>query len=147
MLLLMWQVLAQPLFRIVEMGANIMWPRSNFINKEYPIKNGSITFSINLFRLIWRTIFVIVATIIAMALPFFNEFLALLGAFGFWPLIIFFPIQIHISQKQIKRLSLKWCVLQLLSFVCFLISVAAAVGSIHGISKHVNKYKLFMYKQ
>lgn len=143
----MEQVLAQPLFRIIEMGANMVWPRSDFINKEYPTKIGPLTFSVNLFRLIWRTIYVAVATTIAMAMPFFNEFLALLGAIGFWPLIVFFPIQMHIAQKQIKRLSLKWCVLQLLSFVCFLVSVVAAVGSIRGISKNIRKYKLFMYKQ
>ncbi|KAK2392417.1 amino acid permease [Trifolium repens] len=142
-----YQVLAQPIFRIVEMGANMKWPRSDFINNERKNKIGSLTFNVNLFRLIWRTIFVIMATVIAMAMPFFNEFLALLGAFGFWPLIIFFPVQMHISQKQINRFSLKWCVLQLLSFVCFLISVAAAVGAIHGISKNINKYKLFRYKQ
>ncbi|AES73893.2 putative amino acid transporter, transmembrane domain-containing protein [Medicago truncatula] len=142
-----YQVLAQPIFRIVEMGANMMWPQSSFIHKEYPNKIGSLTFNINLFRLIWRTIFVIMATVIAMAMPFFNEFLALLGAFGFWPLIVFFPIQMHISQKHINRFSLKWCVLQLLSLVCFFVSVAAAVGSIHGISKNITKYKLFMYKQ
>jgi predicted Na+-dependent transporter len=129
------------------MGANMKWPRSDFINNERKNKIGFLTFNINLFRLIWRTIFVIMATVIAMAMPFFNEFLALLGAFGFWPLIIFFPVQMHISQKQINRFSLKWCVLQLLSFVCFLISVAAAVGAIHGISKNINKYKLFKYKQ
>nr|KYP70146.1 Amino acid permease 1 [Cajanus cajan] len=140
-------VLAQPLFRIIEMGANMVWPRSDFINREYPTKLGSLTFSFNLFRLIWRTIYVVVATIIAMAMPFFNEFLALLGAIGFWPLIVFFPIQMHIAQKQIKRFSLKWCLLQLLSFVCFLVSVVAAVGSIRGISKNIKKYKLFMYKQ
>lgn len=144
---IMLQVLAQPIFRIVEMGANMMWPRSSFINEEHPNKIGSLTFNINLFRLIWRTIFVIMATVIAMAMPFFNEFLALLGAFGFWPLIVFFPIQMHISQKHINRFSLKWCVLQLLSLVCFFVSVAAAVGSIHGISKNITKYKLFMYKQ
>lgn len=141
------QVLAQPLFRIIEMGANMVWPRSDFINKEYPRKLGSFTCSFNLFRLIWRTIYVVVATIIAMAMPFFNEFLALLGAIGFWPLIVFFPIQMHIAQKQIRRLSLKWCVLQLLSFVCFLVSAVAAVGSIRGINKNIKKYKLFMYKQ
>ncbi|KAG5031142.1 hypothetical protein JHK85_015124 [Glycine max] len=84
-----YQVLAQPLFRIIEMGANMAWPGSDFINKEYPTKIGSLTFSFNLFRLIWRTIYVAVVTIIAMVMPFFNEFLALLGAIGFWPLIRF----------------------------------------------------------
>ncbi|XP_061373287.1 amino acid permease 8-like [Gastrolobium bilobum] len=142
-----YQVLGQPFFRIVEMGANMAWPQSDFINKEYPIKMGSVTVRFNLFRLIWRTIFVILATILAMALPFFNEILSLLGAIGFWPLVVFFPIQMHIAQKHIRRLSLKWCMLQLLSCLCFLISVAAVVGSIHGISKNLHKYKIFMYRQ
>ncbi|RDX86155.1 Amino acid permease 8, partial [Mucuna pruriens] len=139
-----YQVMAQPLFRVIEMGANLAWPRSDFINKDYPLKLGSFTlFSINWFRLTWRTVYVILATVIAMAMPFFNEFLALLGAIGFWPLIVFFPVQMHISQKQIKRLSLKWCMLQLLSFVCFLVTVTAAVGSVRGITKNIKKYKLF----
>ncbi|CAK8568900.1 unnamed protein product [Lathyrus sativus] len=142
-----FQVLAQPLFRIIEMGANMKWSRSTFISKEYPNKIGSLTFNINLFRLTWRTIYVVMVTIMAMAMPFFNEFLSLLGAFGFWPLVIFFPIQMHISQKQITKLSSKWCVLQLLSFVCFMISASAGIGAIHGISKNIKKYKLFMYKQ
>ncbi|KAH1110450.1 hypothetical protein GLYMA_04G086600v4 [Glycine max] len=142
-----YQVMAQPLFRVIEMGANMAWPRSDFINKGYPIKMGSLTFNINLFRLIWRSMYVVVATVIAMAMPFFNEFLALLGAIGFWPLIVFFPVQMHIAQKQVKRLSLKWCCLQILSFSCFLVTVSAAVGSIRGISKNIKKYKLFMYKQ
>ncbi|CAI8599887.1 unnamed protein product, partial [Vicia faba] len=142
-----YQVLAQPLFRIIEMGANIKWPHSTFINKEYANKIGSFKLNINLFRLIWRTIYVIMVTIMAMAMPFFNEFLSLLGAFGFWPLVIFFPIQMHISQRKITKFSLKWCALQVLSFVCFMISASAGIGAIHGISKNIKKYKLFMYKQ
>ncbi|KAK7410402.1 hypothetical protein VNO78_01158 [Psophocarpus tetragonolobus] len=142
-----YQVMAQPLFRVIEMGANMAWPRSDFINKGYTIKMGSLRCNINLFRLIWRTIYVIVATIIGMAMPFFNEFLGLLGAIGFWPLIVFFPVQMHIAQKQIKRLSFKWCVLQVLSFACFLVTLSAAVGSIRGICKNIRKYKLFKYKQ
>ena len=139
--------MAQPLFRVIEMGANMAWPRSDFINKSYPIKMGSLTCNINLFRIIWRSMYVAVATVIAMAMPFFNEFLALLGAIGFWPLIVFFPVQMHIAQKRVKRLSLKWCCLQILSFACFLVTVSAAVGSVRGISKNIKKYKLFQYKQ
>lgn len=123
------------------------WPHSDFINKGYPIKMGFLSCEVNFFRLVWRTAYVIIATVLAMAMPFFNEFLGLLGAFGFWPLIVFFPIQMHIAQKQIKTRSLKWFMLQLLSLMCFLVTVAAAVGSIRGICKNINKYKLFMYKQ
>ncbi|KAE9599469.1 hypothetical protein Lal_00039515 [Lupinus albus] len=142
-----YQVMGQPFFRIVEMGANLKWPDSDFINKEHPIKISNVTLNFNLFRLIWRTIFVILATILAMAMPFFSEILSLLGAIGFWPLVVFFPIKMHIAQKHITKLSFKWCMLHLLSFMCFLISVAAIVGSIHGISKDLHKYKIFQYKQ
>ncbi|OIW14578.1 hypothetical protein TanjilG_32920 [Lupinus angustifolius] len=142
-----YQLMAQPLFRVVEMGANVMWSHSDFIKKDHSFKLGSLKFSFNSFRLVWRTIFVIVATIVAMAMPFFNEFLALLGAIGFWPLIVFFPIQMHIAQKSIKRISLKWFMLQLLSLICLLVSLAAAVGSIRGIAQNINKYKIFQYKQ
>ncbi|MED6145481.1 hypothetical protein PIB30_025788 [Stylosanthes scabra] len=142
-----YQVMAQPFFRIVEMGANIVWPDSDFINKEYPTNLGLFKFNLNLFRLVWRTLFVIIGSIIAMAMPFFHEFLALLGAIGFWPLIVFFPIQMHIAQKQIKVASVKWCALHLLSFICFAITVVASIGAIREIGKNINKFKIFTYKQ
>ncbi|MED6181879.1 hypothetical protein PIB30_023402 [Stylosanthes scabra] len=142
-----YQVMAQPFYRIVEMGANMVWPESDFINKEYPTKVGNIRMNFNLFRLVWRTIFVILSTMLAMAMPFFNEILSLLGAIGFWPLVVFFPIQMHITQRQIKKRTLKWCMFQLLSFVCFLVTVTAIAGSVHGISQDLHKYKLFRYRQ
>ncbi|KAI4337522.1 hypothetical protein L6164_015927 [Bauhinia variegata] len=142
-----YQVMAQPVYRIVETGANIKWPNSEFINREYSVRVGKVAFNLNSFRLIWRTVFVMVATILSMAMPFFNEMLALLGALGFWPLVVFFPIQMHIAQKQIRKLSFAWLGLQLLSFACFLVSITAACGAIHGLNKNLRKYKPFMYKQ
>ncbi|KAI9097434.1 hypothetical protein K1719_025205 [Acacia pycnantha] len=142
-----YQIMAQAFFLIVEMGAKMMWPKSDFVHKEYPCRIGKVTFNLNMFRLVWRTAFVMITTTLAMAMPFFNEFLSLLGAIGFWPLIVFFPIQMHIAQRDIKTRSRRWCMLQLLNFVCFLVSVAAAVSSIHGISKNLCKYKVFTYKQ
>ncbi|KEH37102.1 amino acid permease 8 isoform X2 [Medicago truncatula] len=142
-----YQVMGQPFFRFIEMGANIMWPISNFINKEHPISLCGVTINLNLFRLIWRTIFVILGTTLAMAMPFFNQILALLGAIGFGPLVVFFPIQMHIAQKGIRPMSLRWCALQCLNCVCFLVSLAAVVASIHEISKNLHKFKIFAYKQ
>jgi len=139
--------MAQPFFRVVEMGANIAWPDSNFINQDYLFNVCGATINLNLFRLIWRTIFVIVGAIIAMAMPFFNYFLGLLGAIGFGPLVVFFPIQMHIAQKRIPVLSLRWCALQLLNWFCMVVSLAAAVASIHEIIVNIHKYKIFSYKQ
>ncbi|KAL5071239.1 hypothetical protein RYX36_022126, partial [Vicia faba] len=126
--------------------ANSAWPDSNFINKDYPISLCCITINLNLFRLIWRTIFVIIATVLAMAMPFFNEVLSLLGALGFGPLVVFFPVQMHIAQKSIKVLSLKWCALQLLNCLCLFVSLVAIVASVHQISQNLYKFKIFAYK-
>ncbi|XP_014502036.1 amino acid permease 8 isoform X3 [Vigna radiata var. radiata] len=142
-----YQVMGQPFFRIVEMGANMVWPDSDFINKEYSFMMGNVMVRFNLFRLVWRTIFVIFATVLAMVMPFFSEVLSLLGAIGFGPLVVFFPIQMHIAQKQIRKLSLRWYSLQFLSCLGFIISVTAVIGSIHGIIQDFHKTNLSMYKQ
>lgn len=101
----------------------------------------------NLFRLIWRTIFVMVATILDMAMPFFNEMLALLGAISFWPLVIYFPVEMFITKEKIKKLlTIRWFELQTLNIIFMLVSLAVACAAIHGLSQNLHKYKAFMYK-
>ncbi|BFG18510.1 hypothetical protein CerSpe_047840 [Prunus speciosa] len=142
-----YQVLCQPVFRIVEILARRRWNRSKFINRETPIRIGKMSFNINMFRLSWRTAYGVVVTFVAIALPFFSDMLALLGAIGYWPLIIYIPLEMHIEQKKIGKLTIRWFGLHLLSFLCLLLSLAAASGAIHGIYKSLNTYKLFQYKE
>ena len=80
---------------------------------------ASALFRINVFRLLWRSFYVVLTTLLAALLParplmhrfpackgggsscglmgccaqFFNDIVGLLGALGFWPLTIFFPTQ------------------------------------------------------
>ncbi|CAL0319258.1 unnamed protein product [Lupinus luteus] len=142
-----YQVLIQPFYHIVEILASERWPNSSFITKEHPVKIGKMIISMNLFRLVWRSIFVVVATVLAMALPFFNYMLSLLGAIGFWPSTIYFPVEMHIVRNKIRKGSFKWIGLQTLSVTCFLVSVVAACGAIQGLTKAVGKHKPFMYEE
>ncbi|KAL7187678.1 hypothetical protein ACSBR1_037689 [Camellia fascicularis] len=115
---------------------------------EYPIAIGNkLKFDANFFRLTWRTIFVILATTLAMALPFFNDILALLGAIGYWPLTVFFPVEMYIAKSRIGRWTNRWLGLQLINVVCFLVALAATCGSIQGLSKAFNAYKPFQAKE
>jgi len=82
----------------------------------------------------------------AMAMPFFNEMLALLGAMGYWPLTIFFPIQMFIAKQKIRKMSIKWLGLQTLNFIFMVISIATATAAIRGFSEAFHKYKPFKYK-
>ncbi|XP_062098335.1 amino acid permease 1-like [Humulus lupulus] len=148
-----YQVLIQPVFRIVELWARKKWPESRFITCDYPVggptfmNSKNITlFSINLFRLTWRTVFVVMVTVVALALPFFTDMLALMGAIGYWPIVVYFPVEMHISLNKIHRRTVKWFSLQLISLVCFLLSLAAATGAIQGLYKNLHTYKPFMSK-
>lgn len=87
--------------------------------------------------------FVVMTTLIAMLMPFFNDVVGLLGAFGFWPLTVYFPLEMYISQKKIGRWSSRWVSLQMLSMTCLAISIAAAVGSFAGVVLDLKTYKPF----
>ncbi|KAJ4822788.1 hypothetical protein Tsubulata_020519 [Turnera subulata] len=144
-----YQVLTQPVYSAFESWASIRWPNSKFVNAEYPLGIGNTQFRyrINFLRLAWRTTFVVIVTLIAMTFPFFNQILALLGALGYWPMVVYFPVAMYIAQHKISRYSLRWCVLQLLNLVCLLVTIAAASGAIQGLSKGVSSYKAFQFKE
>ncbi|KAI3824824.1 hypothetical protein L1987_06295 [Smallanthus sonchifolius] len=138
------QVYCQPLFAFVEKWSAQRWSKSDFVTAEYelPIPFYGV-YHVNFFRVLWRTVFVIVTTIIAMLMPFFNDVVGLLGALGFWPLTVYFPIEMYMAQKKIKRWGSQWIGFQILSFGCLLISVVAAVGSVAGVVLDLKTYKPF----
>ncbi|KAB2619841.1 amino acid permease 3-like [Pyrus ussuriensis x Pyrus communis] len=139
-----FQVFCQPLFAFVEKWSAQRWPNSDFVTAEYeiPIPFYGV-YQLNLFRLVWRTIFVIITTLISMLLPFFNDVVGILGAFGFWPLTVYFPVEMYIAQQKIRKWSSKWVGLQMLSVSCLFVSIAAAVGSVAGVVLDLQTYKPF----
>ncbi|GFZ16860.1 amino acid permease 6 [Actinidia rufa] len=142
-----YQVYSQPIFGFVECWCRKRWPGSEFIAREYPIPIPFIgTFSLNFFRLVLRTAYVILTTLIATIFPFFNDFLGLLGAACFWPLTVYFPVEMYISQARIRKFSVTWTWMQLLSLLCFIVSLLAAAGSIQGLIKSVQAFKPFQSK-
>lgn len=139
-----YQVYCQPLFAFVEKSAAEYFPDNKFLAMEvaFPIP-GCKPLKLSVFRLIWRTIFVIITTIISMLMPFFNDVVGILGAFGFWPLTVYFPVEMYIVQKKIPKWSPRWISLQILSMACLVISIAAGVGSFAGVVSDLKVYKPF----
>ncbi|XP_058090920.1 amino acid permease 4-like [Magnolia sinica] len=140
-----YQVFVQPIFAFVEKWCSQKWPKSDFITHEYevPVPFYGSTYQLNLFRLVWRTLFVVFVTVISMLMPFFNDVVGILGALGFWPLTVYFPIEMYIAQKKIGKWTARWLGLQILSFTCLVISLAAAVGSFAGVFLDLKAYKPF----
>ncbi|KAL0392167.1 UNVERIFIED_CONTAM: Amino acid permease 6 [Sesamum radiatum] len=121
------------------------YPDNKFITTEHavniPLLCGS--YKINFFRLVWRTAYVVVTALVAMIFPFFNDFLGLIGAASFYPLTVYFPIEIYIAQNKIPKYSFSWMWLKILSWACLVVSVVAAAGSIQGLAQDVKTYKPF----
>ncbi|XP_076938289.1 amino acid permease 6-like [Bidens hawaiensis] len=134
-----YQVLAQPLFGFMETSSKQKWPQNKLVTNEYSLCG----FDINVFRFASRTTYVIVTTIIAMLFPFFNDFVGLLGAGTFWPLSVYFPIEMYITQSKIRKYSYTWIWMQILSLACLIVSLVAAVGSTRGLITSVQSFKPF----
>lgn len=138
------QVYCQPLYAFVEKWSAKRWSKSVFMTAEYDIPIPCFgVYQLNFFRITWRTAFVALTTIIAMLMPFFNDVVGILGAFGFWPLTVYFPVEMYISQHKIKRWTTRWIALQILSLTCLIVSIAAAVGSVAGVLLDLKTYKPF----
>ncbi|GLT56911.1 hypothetical protein SLA2020_299240 [Shorea laevis] len=138
-----YQVYCQPLFAFLEKQAAERFPDCEFITKEIKIPiPGFHPYNLNLFRLVWRTLFAITTTIISMLFPF-KGVVGLFKALGFWPLTVYFPVEMYIKQKKIPKWSRRWLCLQILSIACLIITIAAAAGSIAGVVLDLKSYMPF----
>lgn len=122
------------MFAFVEGWLAKEFPNSGFVNDFHSVKLSLLpTLRVNLLRLCFRTAYVVSTTGIAMVFPYFNQVLGVLGALGFWPLSIYFPVEMYIVQKKINVWTTKGILLRGFSVVCFLVSIVALVGSIEGL--------------
>lgn len=138
------QVFSQPIFQLVERKCSESWPDNGFITDEKIIKlplYGDYPFSF--FRLIWRTVYVIFSVVVAMIFPFFNDVLGLIGALTFFPLTVYFPIEMYKAQAKIRNHSAWGLTLNSLNFACLAVSVVAACGSVQGLAQSLKVYKPF----
>ncbi|XP_051150128.1 amino acid permease 6-like [Andrographis paniculata] len=136
-----YQVFAQPIFSYVEQRCGERWPESKFLSADHSFCGSN--YQVNYFRLVWRTTYVVLTALVAMIFPFFNDILGLIGAASFYPLTVYFPIEMHIAQSKIPKFSARWIWLKILSWSCLIVSLVAAAGSIQGLAQSVKTYKPF----
>ncbi|KAK4795914.1 hypothetical protein SAY86_028240 [Trapa natans] len=96
------------------------------------------TYSFNMFRFTWRTVYVIITTLVAMIFPFFNDILGMIGAFSLWPLTVFFPVEMYIARTNMKKYSFTWTWMKILSLSCLVVSLVALISSVQGLVKSIS---------
>ncbi|TXG68039.1 hypothetical protein EZV62_009314 [Acer yangbiense] len=129
-----YQIYSQPVFGVVERWLTRKYPTSGFVNKFFTFKLPSLPpLKINLLRISFRTAYVVSTTAIAMIFPYFNQVLGVLGALTFWPLAIYFPVEMYFVQKKIGSWTKQWIVLRIFSFICLLVTIIGLIGSVEGL--------------
>lgn len=129
-----YQIYSQPVFAFVERWFTRKYPSSGFVNNFYTFKLPLLPpLRVNSLRLCFRTAYVASTTAIAIIFPYFNEVLGVLGALNFWPLAIYFPVEMYFVQKKIGAWTRKWVVLRTFSFICLLVTIIGLIGSIEGL--------------
>ncbi|KAK6934671.1 Amino acid transporter, transmembrane domain [Dillenia turbinata] len=126
-----YQIYSQPVFASIERWFSWKYPESRFVNNYYDFKLPFLpVLELNLLKLCSRTVYVVSTTILAIIFPYFNEVLGVLGALNFWPLAIYFPMEMYFVQRKVARWTRKWIALQCFSIFCLVVSIVGFVGSL-----------------
>lgn len=123
-----YAVYAQPTFALVE---------------EHAFKSsGKLagTWAKRFFRLGWRSFYVALLAVVAALLPFFGDFVSLIGATGFAPLTVYYPIKMYCIMKKPRGLQL-WA-LRALDVFCWLITIVATIGAVVAIIQDASTYSI-----
>ncbi|CAL5011695.1 unnamed protein product [Urochloa decumbens] len=140
-----YQVMTQPVFAYVERRASAAWPGSALVRERDVRVGRAVAFSVSPIRLAWRTSYVCVTTAVAMLLPFFGSVVGFIGAVSFWPLTVYFPVEMYIAQRGVPQGTTRWLLLHALSAGCLVVSVAAAAGSIAGVVDELRAHNPFCW--
>uniref|UniRef100_A0A0D9W6K6 Amino acid transporter transmembrane domain-containing protein n=1 Tax=Leersia perrieri TaxID=77586 RepID=A0A0D9W6K6_9ORYZ len=145
-----YQVVAQPVFAFLDRrAAEGTWPGSAWLGggKERVLLRVGPTARVTVspFRLAWRTAFVCVTTAASTLLPFFGSVVGLIGAASFWPLTVYFPVEMYVASRRVPRWGARWVCLQALSAGCLAVSLAASAGSVAGVVEAFKAHNPFCW--
>lgn len=125
-----YQVFSQPFYASFERWFIRKYPESVFVHgelKEIP------SLRLNLLRLCFRTAYVGLTTGFAIIFPYFNQVVGLGGSVIFWPVVIYFPVEMYLVQRDIGAWTSKSIILRLYCFLTLIVMVFAFLGSVKGL--------------
>ncbi|KAG8385953.1 hypothetical protein BUALT_Bualt03G0098800 [Buddleja alternifolia] len=125
-----YQVFSQPLYAITEKRVAKKFPNSRFVHndlKQLP------TLRLNILRLCLRTAYVGFTTGVAILFPYFNQVVGVSGAITFWPVVVYFPVEMYLVQRNIGAWTSRSIILRVYCFITLLVILFAFVGSVKGL--------------
>ncbi|KEH42612.1 putative amino acid transporter, transmembrane domain-containing protein [Medicago truncatula] len=130
-----FQIYCRPTYAYFEGRIESSKSTSNF-----PLKN-------QLTRLFLTSIYMILVTLIAAAMPFFGDFVSICGAIGFTPLDFVFPALAYLKAGNISKnskLGLLMKPLNILLATWFsVVAILGCIGAVRSIVEDIKNYKFF----
>ncbi|KAA8543325.1 hypothetical protein F0562_021180 [Nyssa sinensis] len=97
-------------------------------------------------RLIFTSIYMVLITLVAAAMPFFGDFVSICGAIGFTPLDFVFPVLAYIKAgKTPRNTSIRYAVLFINLAIATWFSVVAVLGCIGAVRFIVEDIKTYRF--
>lgn len=113
---------------------------TGFANEEVPQNEDGYLVPLQ-YRLVLRTACVLLSTLIAAIMPFFDAFVALVGSITFFPLSVWFPIICYCKIYNVTGAKKKfyYSIIAVMAAVCG----AAAIAAVRGIANGFSTYSVF----
>lgn len=113
---------------------------TGFANEEVPQNEDGFLVPLQ-YRLVLRTACVLLSTLIAAIMPFFDAFVGLVGSITFFPLSVWFPIICYCKIYNITGVKKKfyYSIIGVMGLVC----AAAAIAAFRGIISGFQTYAIF----
>ncbi|XP_028807970.1 GABA transporter 1-like isoform X2 [Neltuma alba] len=148
-----WTVIMANLFAAIQIsGCFQIYCRPTYAYFEERVVSSNKStdhFSIrsHLVRLCFTSIYMVLVTLIAAAMPFFGDFVSICGAIGFTPLDFVFPALAYLKAGNMPKNTNIRLMMRLLNlFIAIYFSVVAVlgcIGAVRFIVEDVNTYKFF----
>ncbi|XP_020233343.1 GABA transporter 1 [Cajanus cajan] len=132
-----FQIYCRPTYAYFE---ERMVSKSNKSTSHFPLRN-------RLARLIFTSIYMVLVTLVAAAMPFFGDFVSICGAIGFTPLDFVFPALAYLKAGRTAsnfKLGLLMRPLNILIATWFsIVAILGCIGAVRFIVEDIKNYKFF----
>ncbi|GAV82468.1 Aa_trans domain-containing protein [Cephalotus follicularis] len=146
-----WTIVMANLFAVIQIsGCYQIYCRPTYACfDERLFSNKANHFSIrnSLLRLTFTSIYIVLITLVAAAMPFFGDFVSICGAVGFTPLDFVFPAIAFLKAGRMPKDSKHCLLLKLLHLGIAtwfsMVAVFGCIGAVKFIVEDINTYKFF----
>ncbi|KAK9280784.1 hypothetical protein L1049_003673 [Liquidambar formosana] len=147
-----WTIVMANIFAVIQIsGCFQIYCRPTYAYVEERMQSNKTTchfpFRNYLVRFIYTSIYMVIITLIAAAMPFFGDFVAICGAIGFTPLDFVFPALAYLKAGRVPKSTSLRLPIQLLNVTIAtwfsVVAVLGCIGAFKFIVEDINTYEFF----